>query len=211
MDPVPASPPVLRGMRTRRRAALRSVAAVGSSGRPRAVLRGVVARSGAALHGASRLSAAAAAEMRTGMRMRCCAKERWQGAAPRRRGAEAGCTQRAVEQGSSGRPRAALSARRRPSASSPPAHAAESSPPALAWPSQCPSSISKRCSCLEWISHLELGSWSRFCVNRTWFAWLLVSFLRNSVFLCVLLEQGGGGRQVCGMPLVPSWSSICLE
>jgi len=30
MDPVPASPPVLRGMRTRRRAALRSVAAVGS-------------------------------------------------------------------------------------------------------------------------------------------------------------------------------------
>jgi len=61
MDPVPASPPVLRGMQTRRRAALRSVAAVGSSGRPRAVLRGVVARSGAALHGASRLSAAAAA------------------------------------------------------------------------------------------------------------------------------------------------------
>jgi len=30
MDPVPASPPVLRGMRTRRRAVLRSVAAVGS-------------------------------------------------------------------------------------------------------------------------------------------------------------------------------------
>jgi len=30
MDPVPASPPVLRGMRTRRRAMLRSVAAVGS-------------------------------------------------------------------------------------------------------------------------------------------------------------------------------------
>jgi len=81
MDPVPASPPVLRGMRTRRRAALRSVAAVGSSGRSRAVLRGVVARSGAALHGASRLSAAATAEMRTGMRTRCCAKERWQGAA----------------------------------------------------------------------------------------------------------------------------------
>jgi len=94
MDPVLASPPVLR-----------SVAAVGSSGRPRAVLRGVVARSGAALHGASRLSAAAAAEMRTGMRTRCCAKERWQGAAPWWRGAEAGCAQRAVEQGSSGRPR----------------------------------------------------------------------------------------------------------
>jgi hypothetical protein len=30
MDPVPASPPVLRGMQTRRRAVLRSVAAVGS-------------------------------------------------------------------------------------------------------------------------------------------------------------------------------------
>jgi len=61
MDPVPASPPVLHGMRKRRRAALRSVAAVGSSGRPRAVRHGVVARSGAALHGASRLSAAATA------------------------------------------------------------------------------------------------------------------------------------------------------
>ena len=64
---------------------------------------------------------------------------------------------------------------------------------------------------MEWISHLELGSWSRFCVNRTWFDWLLVSFLRNSVFLCVLLEQGGGGPQVCGAVLPFGSVCLCLE
>ncbi|KAG2595319.1 hypothetical protein PVAP13_5KG065700 [Panicum virgatum] len=85
MDPVPASPPVLSGMRTQRRVALRSVAAVESSGRPRAVLRGVVARSGAALHGASRLSAAAAASSGRPRAARCGAGAR-SGAPSRCRG-----------------------------------------------------------------------------------------------------------------------------